>query len=167
MGYKEGIDKKQLTLLPVSLEKYVPEDHICRVIKAFTDQVDIKGLGYKYAECKNNGCRPYDPRMMLSLYIYGYLNRVRSSRRLRDETNRNIEVMWLMDGLTPDDKTICNFRTDNTKALKETFRVFVKICRGLGLYGEEVIATDGTKMRANNSLKKHYNKVVVENEWRG
>ena len=164
MGYKEGINKKQIALLPVSLEEYVPENHICRVIKAFTDEIDISGLGYKYAECKSYGCRPYDPRMMLNLYIYGYLHRVRSSRRLRDETRRNVEVMWLMDGLTPDDKTICNFRTNNTKSLRETFRVFVKMCRGLGLYGEEVIATDGTKMRANNSLKKHYNKVVVENE---
>ena len=164
MGYKEGINKKQIALLPVSLDEYVPEDHICRVIKAFTDRVDISGLGYKYAESKKKGCRPYDPRMMLNLYIYGYLHRVRSSRRLRDETKRNVEVMWLMDGLTPDDKTICNFRTDNTKALRETFGVFVKMCRRLGLYGEEVIATDGTKMRANNSLKKHYSKVVVENE---
>ena len=164
MGYKEGINKKQIALLPVSLDDYVPEEHICRIIKAFTDQINTSELGYKYAECKNYGCRPYDPRMMLNLYIYGYLHRVRSSRRLRDETRRNVEVMWLMDGLTPDDKTICNFRTDNTKALRETFLVFVKMCRGLGLYGEEVIATDGTKMRANNSLKKHYNKVVVENE---
>jgi len=164
MGYKTGVDKKQLTLLPVSLDGYVPEDHICRVIKAFTDQVDIYGLEYKYAECKKNGRRPYDPRMMLNLYIYGYLHRVRSSRRLRDETKRNIEVMWLMDGLTPDDKTICNFRRDNTKALRETFRVFVKMCRNLGLYGEEETATDGTKIRANNSLDNHYNKTVVGNE---
>jgi len=164
MGYKFGVDKKQLILLPVSLEEYIPEDHICRVIVAFTDQVDIKGLGYKYAECKEKGCPPYDPRMMLNLFIYGYLHRVRSSRRLEAETKRNVEVMWLMGGLCPDDKTISNFRKDNTNALRETFRVFVTMCRKLGLYGEEETATDGTKVRANNSLKHHYNKTVVDNE---
>ena len=102
MGYKVGVDKKQLTLLPVSLEEYVCADHICRIIHAFTEPLDLVGLGYKYAECKDRGCHPYDPRMMLNLYLYGYLHRVRSSRRLRDETRRNVEVMWLMDGLTPD-----------------------------------------------------------------
>jgi len=113
---------------------------------------------------KSTGCRPYDPRMMLNLYIYGYLHRVRSSRRLEDETKRNVEVMWLMQDLRPDDKTICNFRTDNAKALKKTFREFSIMCRELGLYGKEVEATDGTKVRANNSLKNNYNQVVIENE---
>jgi transposase len=81
MGYKIGIDKKQLTLLPASLDDYIPEDHICRVISAFTEQLDMALLSYKYAESKNTGCRPYDPRIMLNLYIYGYLHRIRSSRR--------------------------------------------------------------------------------------
>jgi transposase len=121
-------------------------------------------LGYKYAECKNTGCRPYDPCMMLSLYIYGYLHRVRSSRRLRDEAARNVEVMWLMDGLAPDDKTICNFRKDNKTAIKETFRMFVRMCRELGLYGGELTATDSMKVRANNALKNNHNQTVVENE---
>lgn len=163
MGYKTGVDKKQLSLLPVSLDDYVPESHICRLIDAFTEQLDMSALGYKYAECKNTGCRPYDPRMMLSLYIYGYLHRVRSSRRLRDETVRNVEVMWLMDGLKPDDKTICNFRKDNAKSLRETFRVFVKMCRELELYGCEVVATDSVKVRANNSLGNNHNKTTVKN----
>ena len=163
-GYKTGVDRKQLTLLPVSLDEYVGEDHICRVIDAFTGKIDIIGLGYKYAEYKDKGCRPYDPRKMLNLYMYGYLHRIRSSRRLRDEARRNVEVMWLMEGLTPDDKTICNFRSDNKTALKGTFREFVQMCRKLGLYGEEVEATDGTKMRADNSLDSHYNETVVKNE---
>ena len=163
-GYKTGIDRKQLTLLPVSLDEYVCEDHICRVINAFIEQIDLFGLGYKYAEYKDRGRRPYDPRKMLNLYMYGYLHRIRSSRRLRDEARRNVEVMWLMEGLTPDDKTICNFRTDNKEALRGTFREFVQMCRGLGLYGEEVAATDGVKMRANSSLKNHYNETVVNNE---
>jgi len=163
-GYKVGTDRKQLTLLPVCLDGYVPEDHICRVIDAFTRLLDIFALGYKHAECKDTGCRPYDPRMMLNLYMYGYLHRVRSSRRLRDEARRNVEVMWLLEGLTPDDKTISNFRTDNRKALKGTFSGFVQMCRRLGLYGEELEAQDGTKVRADNSLKNHYNGTVVDNE---
>ena len=163
MGYKTGVDKKQLSLLPASLEDYVPEDHICRFINAFTEQLEMTALGYKYAECKTTGCRPYDPRMMLNLYIYGYLHRVRSSRRLRDETVRNVEVMWLMEGLRPDDKTICNFRKDNTKALKETFREFNRMSRELGMYGGEVEATDSMKVRADNSLANNYNKTVVKN----
>jgi transposase len=164
MRYKTGIDKKQISLLPATLDDYVPEDHICRVIDAFTVQLDMAALGYKYAECKSTGCRPYDPRMMLNLYIYGYLHRVRSSRRLRDEASRNIEAMWLMQGLKPDDKTICNFRKDNAAALKKTFREFAIMCRELGLYGRELGATDGTKVRADNSLKHNHNRVVVENE---
>jgi hypothetical protein len=102
--------------------------------------------------------------MMLNLYIYGYMNRVRSSRRLEAETQRNVEVMWLMEGLTPDDKTISNFRKENTRALRETFRVFVQMFRELGLYGGEVEATDGTKFRANNSRKHHHNRTTVERE---
>lgn len=164
MRYKSGKDKRQQTLLPRSLEEYVPENHICRVISAFTEQLDMVGLGYKYAECQDVGCRPFDPRMLLNLYIYGYLHRVRSSRRLEAETHRNIEVMWLMDELMPDDKTISNFRRDNAKALRQTFRVFVRMFRELGLYGGELQATDSTKFRANNSRKSNYNKTTVERE---
>lgn len=164
MGYKEGADKQQLTFMPACLDDYVPDDHICRVICAFTKQFDMVEQGYKYADCKGTGCRPYDPRMMLNLYIYGYLNRVRSSRRLQAETTRNVEVMWLMGGLTPDDKTICNFRKDNAQALRKTFRAFVRIFRELGLYGGELEATDGTKFRANNSRKNNHNETTVERE---
>ena len=164
MPYKFGVDRKQPALLPASLDDYVPKDHICRLIYAFTEQLDMAALGYKYAECKSTGCRPYDLRMMLNLYIYGYLHRVRSSRRLRDEAVRNVEVMWLMEGLEPDDKTICNFRKENAKALYRTFREFVKMCREIGLYGRELVATDGTKIRANNALGNNHNLTVVENE---
>jgi len=163
MGYKSGVDRNQLSLLPASLDDYVAEDNICRLIYSFSEQLDLITLGYKYAECKNTGCNPYDPRMMLNLYIYGYLHRIRSSRRLRDETLRNVEVIWLMEGLKPNDKTICNFRKDNTKALKETFREFARMCHNLGLYGGEVVATDSVKIRANNSLCNNHNKVTVKN----
>lgn len=164
MRYKTGMDKHQQTLLPPSLEDYVPENHICRIISAFTEQLDMIGLGYKYAACKEAGRPPYDPRMLLNLYIYGYLHRVRSSRRLEAETHRNVEVMWLMEGLEPDDKTISNFRRDNAKALRETFRVFVRMLRELELYGGGVEATDSTKFRANNSRKNNHNKTTVERE---
>ena len=164
MRYKKGEDKKQLSFMPLCLDDFVPEKHLCRIISAFTSQLDMNELGYKYAESKDTGCPPFDPRMMLNLYIYGYMNRVRSSRRLEAETNRNIEVMWLMDNLTPDDKTICNFRKDNAKALRKTFRAFTVMLRELGLYGGEVEATDGTKFRANNSRKNNHNKATVERE---
>jgi len=164
MGYKAGVDKKQLALLPASVDEYVPEDHICRVIHAFIGQLDMSALGFKHAEATSTGSPPYDPRMLLGLYLYGYLHRVRSSRRLEAETMRNVEVMWLLDGLRPDDKTISNFRKDNTHALREAFRAFVQMCRRLGLYGEELVATDSVKFRAQNSLKRNYNETVVKNE---
>jgi len=164
MRYKGGANKEQLTFMPACVDDYVPESHMCRVISAFTGQLDMSELGYKYAEGKEKGNRPYDPRMMLNLYLYGYLNRVRSSRRLEAETHRNVEVMWLMDGLRPDDKTICNFRKDNAEALRRTFRTFVRMLRRLGLYGGEVEATDSTKFRANNSRKNNHNKTTVERE---
>jgi transposase len=164
MGYKVGKDKLQLTFLPPCLDDYVAEDHICRVIFAFTQQLDMVSLGFKYAESSSVGNRPYDPRMMLNLYIYGYLNRVRSSRRLEAETLRNVEVMWLMDGLHPDDKTISNFRKDNTTALRDMFRAFNKMCLKFGLFGGEISATDGTKIRANSSRKKIHNQTTVKRE---
>jgi len=163
MSYKTGVDRKQQLLFPATVDEYVGAEHICRLIHAFTEQLDLISLGYKYAELKNTGCRPYDPRMMLNLYLYGYLHRVRSSRRLRDETNRNVEVMWLMEGLRPDDKTICNFRKDNAKALKETFRAFSMMCGETGLYGKKLTATDSVKIRANNSLDNNHNQTTVKN----
>jgi transposase len=164
MRYKEGTDKYQYTFMPSCLDDYVPEGHICRMIVMFTGMLDMVVLGFKNAICKESGNRPFDPRMMLNLYIYGYLNRIRSSRRLEAETIRNVEVMWLMEGLTPDDKTICNFRKDNAAVLKKVFREFTKLCQGLELYGGEVIAVDGTKIRANNSRKNNHNKATVERE---
>jgi len=164
MGYKTGVDKNQLTFAPMCLDDYISENHICRVICAFTKQIDMLELDFKYAECKDVGNTPYDPRMMLDLYIYGYLHRVRSSRRLEAETLRNIEVMWLMDGLTPDDKTISNFRKDNTKAIRTVFREFNIMCKNLALFGGKTGATDGSKFRANNSRKNNHNKTTVDRE---
>ena len=134
------------------------------MIQAFTEQVDMVAHGNKYAQCKGTGSPPYDPRMMLNLYLYGYLQRIRSSRRLSAETYRNVEVMWLMEGLRPDDKTVCNFRKDNAKALRDTFRTFSRMCRELGLYGGETEAVDSTKLRADNSRKNNHNPTTVAQE---
>ena len=162
MSYKVGAEKNQFMLIPMCIDDYIPENHVCRVISGFTNQLDMTAKGFKYSECKETGCRPFDPRMMLNLYIYGYLHRVRSSRRLQAETTRNIEVMWLMDGLTPDDKTISNFRKDNTKAFREAFREFNRICQRLELFGGETAATDGSKFRANNARDNNHNKTTLE-----
>ena len=150
--YIQSEDRDQLTLTPVCLDDYIGKDHICRLIEAYVESLDLAGLGFKYAGTKETGRPPYDPAKMLMLYIYGYLNRVRSSRRLEAETVRNVEVMWLMGKLTPDDRTICNFRKDNAKALKNVFREFSLWCARNGLYGGEA-AVDGSKFRACNSRK--------------
>jgi transposase len=153
MAYIQGENREQMTLMPMCLDDYVEPNNICRVIAAFACSLDLQDLGFKYAELKTTGRPPYNPARMLMLYIYGYLNRIRSSRRLKAEARRNIEVivMWLMEKLTPDDKTISNFRKDNVKALKKVFRAFSYWCNNNGLFGKELLAVDGTKIRANSS----------------
>jgi len=121
MAYIQGENREQMTLSPMCLDDYIGADSVCRVIDAFTRSLDLTGLGFKYtdnSDKKADGRPSYAPTQMLALYLYGYMNRVRSSRRLEAETRRNVEVMWLMDKLAPDDKTICNFRKDNSAVLK-------------------------------------------------
>jgi len=149
MKYKQGEYREQLTIEPLCLDDYIPQNSICRIIAAFVGSLDLLAMGFKYAETKGNGRPPYNPAAMLMLYIYGYLNRIRSSRRLEAETHRNIEVMWLMEKLTPDDKTVSNFRKDNAKSLKKVFRQFSLWCNEQDLYGRELVAVDGSKFRAN------------------
>lgn len=153
MPYIQGKNREQMTLAPMCLDDYLEADSICRVIAAYAGGLDMAALGFKYAETKDTGRPPHDPASMLMLYLYGYLNRIRSSRRLHAETMRNVEVMWLMEKLTPDDKTICNFRKDNAAALKKVFREFSLWCDRQGLYGKELVAVDGSKIRANSSRK--------------
>lgn len=162
MSHIQGENKTQLTLIPSCLDDYVGSDSICRVIAAFVEQLDMITLGFKYAEANTNGRPSYNPAGMLMLYIYGYMNRIRSSRRLEAETHRNVEVMWLLDKLTPDDKTICNFRKDNAVALRNTFREFSLLCNRLNLYGRELVAVDGTKIRANSNRKNIHTKKLTE-----
>ena len=128
MPYIRGANREQLTLTPLCLDDYIEADNICRVIAVCVNSIDMAALGFKYAQTKDTGRPPHDPASMLMLYLYGYLNRIRSSRRLEAETKRNVEVMWLIEKLTPDDKTICNFRKDNAAALKKVFREFSLWC---------------------------------------
>jgi transposase len=144
------------------LDEYVDENNICRVIDAFANSLDLKGLGFKHSAPKDTGRPPFNPADMIKLYMYGNQNRIRSSRRLEIECARNVEVMWLMNGLAPDDKTICNFRKDNGKLLKKVFKTFNRLCLALGLFGAETAAVDGTKIKADNSRKRHYTKEGAE-----
>ncbi len=113
----------------------------------------MEELGFKNAVPSNNGRPGYNPRMMLKLYIYGHLNRITTSRKLEAETHRNIEVMWLLRKLKPDDKSISDFRKDNREAIKKVLREFVALCKQWDLFGMEVVAVDGSKFRASNSKK--------------
>lgn len=157
MGYIEGQDRNQLILFPENLDDYIRDDNPVRVINEYIDQLDIQRLGFKRAIKPLLGRPSYNPRDLLKLYLYGYLNTIRSSRRLEHEAIRNVEVMWLLKKLTPDFKTIADFRKDNKKALKLVFRDFTKLCDQWNLFGKELVAVDGSKIRASNSKKNNYN----------
>lgn len=156
MSYIRGVDRGQSQLLPPSFEEYVGENAPVRVINGFVDTLNLEELGFKRTKAERTGRPAYDPRELLRLYIYGYLNRVRSSRRLEAEARRNLEVMWLLRGLQPDFKTIADFRKDNRKCFKGVFRAFNLLCRKLELFGAELVAIDGAKFKAVNSPKRHY-----------
>ena len=144
MRHIQGSDRAQSLLLPASVEDYVGEDNPVRAIEAFVDGFDLLKAGFVRAEAKETGRPGYHPGDLLKLYLYGYLNRVRSSRRLEAECHRNLEVIWLLRGLRPDFKTIADFRRENAPAFKAAFRRFVYLCRQLDLFGKELLAVDGT-----------------------
>lgn len=162
MGYIEGQDRNQIILFPESIDEYISDDSAVRVIDAYVDQLDMEKLGFQRATAPVIGRPPYSPKDLLKLYLYGYLNRVRSSRRLEHEAVRNIEVIWLLKKLKPDFKTIADFRKDNKKALKAVFREFTKLCDEWDLFGKELIAVDGSKFRASNSKRNNYNAKKLE-----
>ena len=132
-----------------------------RFIDAFVDSLDLKKLEFKYSDLKPTGRPPYNPGDMLKLYIYGYLNQVRSSRRLEKETCRNVEVMWLLKKLKPDFKTIADFRKDNKSAIKKMCKEFTLLCKKLDLFGGELVAIDGSKFKASNSKKRNFNEAKL------
>ncbi len=161
MPYIQGEDRNQIILFPESIDEYITEENVVRIIDEYVSQLNVKALGFKFAECPSVGRPPYDPKDMLKLYIYGYLNRVRSSRRLEQESIRNIEVMWLLKKARPDFKTIADFRKNNKKALKAVFREFNKLCDQWGLFGKETVAVDGSKFRACNSKKRNFSQKKI------
>jgi len=161
MGYIRGSDRYQQTMFPEVIDDYITEENPVRVIDAYIDSLKLAELEFK-AIPADTGRPPYDPKDMLKLYLYGYFNKLRSSRKLEAETKRNIELMWLINKLSPDHKTIAEFRRNNAKALKNVFRDFVKLCQKLGLYGNELAAVDGSKFRAVNSVENNFNREKLE-----
>jgi transposase len=152
--YKGVVNRQQGTLLPPSVEDYVDADNAVRAIDAYVEGLDLAQLGFTNTGAGVSAGQPaYPPGGLLKLYLYGYMQRVRSSRRLERECHRNLEVMWLLEGLTPHNKTISNFRKDNAKALKAVNRDFVELCRELDLYGRELVAIDGSFFRGNAGKK--------------
>jgi transposase len=154
--FVQGQSRTQTTLLPECLDDYVSEDNPVRVIDAFVDQLDLGQLGFEGVDPAVTGRPAYHPASLLKLYIYGYLNRVQSSRRLERETQRNVELMWLIERLSPDFKTIANFRKDNGKAIRGVCRQFVVLCRELGLLTETLVAIDGSKFKAVNNRDRNF-----------
>src|ERR1700759_909309 len=161
MPHIAGLDRSQLLLLPESLDDYVGPENPVRFIDAFVDGLDLAAAGFAVVEPKQTGRPGYMPADLLKLYIYGYLNRVRSSRRLEAETHRNIEVIWLLRHLKPDFKTIADFRRDNRKAFRPVFRQFVLLCKQLDLFGRELLAVDGTRIKAVNNKDRNFTRASL------
>jgi transposase/cyclophilin family peptidyl-prolyl cis-trans isomerase len=160
MGYVEGTGREQVQLL--AFDEMVAEDSMARLIDRFIEVCDLKKMGFSHTKPEQIGRPSYDPRSMSKLYVYGYENGVRSSRKLEKETQRNIEVMWLMDGLKPDHKTIAEFRRQNIRPLQKLFHEFVKLCKSWDLIGGELIAVDGTKIKASNNKKMNFSRKKLD-----
>jgi transposase len=152
----EGENRGQGTLLPELLDDYVAEDNPVRVIDVFVEELDLAGLGFERVQPAKTGRPAYHPAVLLKLYIYGYLNRIQSSRRLEREAQRNVELMWLTGRLSPDFKTIANFRKDNGKAIGKVCRQFIVLCQQLDLFSDAVVAIDGSKFKAVNSSDRNF-----------
>jgi transposase len=152
----EGADRTQVSLLPECVEDYVEAENPVRVIEAFVEQLDLRVMGFEGVDPEATGRPAYHPAVLLKIYLYGYLNRVQSSRRLEHETQRNIELMWLTGRLMPDFKTIANFRKDNGKAIRRVCRQFIVLCRELNLFSQALVAIDGSKFKAVNNRDKNF-----------
>src|SRR6202049_4071949 len=151
-----GDDRSQSTLFPERLEDYLSEDNPVRAIDVFVDDLDLSKLGFGGVEPEATGRPAYHPRTLLKIYIYGYLNRIQSSRRLERECQRNVELFWLTGRLVPDFKTIADFRKDNGKAIRGVCREFVALCRKLDLLSAASVAIDGSKFKAVNARDKNF-----------
>ena len=160
--FVEGADRGQSTLFPESLEDWIGEDNPVRVIDVFVDELDLAELGFSGIEPEVTGRPSYHPSMLLKLYIYGYLNRVQSSRRLEREALRNVEVMWLTGRLAPDHKTIADFRKDNGRAIRQVCARFVELCRLMGLLTQASVAIDGSKFKAVNNRDRNFTRAKMD-----
>jgi len=160
-GFIEGENRFQATLFPERLDDFIAADSAVRVVDVFIDGLDISGLGFKTVP-SDTGRPGYHPRMMLKLYVYGYLNRVQSGRRLEREAQRNVELMWLTGRLAPDFKTIANFRKDNGEAIRLVCREFVMLCRKLNLFKDAFVAIDGSKFKAVNTRDRNFTRAKMK-----
>lgn len=156
--FVEGEDRKQGVLLPEFLDDYVAASNPVRVIEAFVEALDLRGLGFDGVVPETTGRPAYNPATMLKIYVYGYINQIQSSRRLERETARNIEMMWLTGRLTPDFKTIADFRKDNGPAIRGACRQFVALCRNLNLFAQAIVAIDGSRFKAVNSRDRPFSR---------
>src|SRR5882672_4863118 len=152
----EGADRRQAMLLPECIEDYVGPDNPVRVVEALVEQLDLRAMGFEGSDPQATGRPSYHPSVLLKIYIYGYLNRIQSSRRLETEAQRNVELMWLTGRLMPDFKTIANFRKDNGKAIRSVCRQLVVLCRQVGLLTDALVAIDGAKFKAVNNRDRNF-----------
>jgi transposase len=155
MSYLRGPDRSEVQLLPPCLEDYVPANAPARFIDAYVEGLDFAALGFTHARPRDTGRPPCHPADLLKLYLYGYLHRVRSSRRLEAEAARNLEVVWLLRQVRPDFKTIADFRKDNRAAFQPLFKDFNLLCRSLDRFGAELVAIDGAKFKASKNPRRH------------
>ena len=162
MNHRAGLDRSQTLLFPERLEDYIAAENPVRFQDAFVGSLDLHALGFVKARCAETGRPPYDPAVLLKLYLYGYLHRVRSSRMLEAECQRNVEVIWLTGKQRPDFKTIADFRKDNLKPLQAVARQFTLLCRKLELFGGELLAIDGSKFAAVNARDQNFNAAKLQ-----
>src|SRR5690348_10816811 len=160
--FVEGADRKQATLFPECLDDWIDEDNPVRVIDAFIDGLDLGELGFEGVKPAETGRPAYHPSVLLKLYVYGYLNRVQSSRRLEREAGRNVEVMWLLGRLAPDHKTVADFRKDSGHAIRKVCARFVELCREMNLLTTASVAIDGSKFKAVNNRDRNFTRAKLE-----
>lgn len=156
MAYISGVNRGQMVLFPESLDEYIDDNNPVRVMDAFVNQLDMEKIGFSRYVPAKEGRPGYDPRDNLKLYIYGYFNKIRSSRKLKAECKRNVEVMWLLKKLVPDFRTIADFRKDHPTALKCVFQSFVRLCDSMGLYSKDMVSIDGSKFKAVNAKDRNF-----------
>ena len=162
MGYISGESRNQRYLLPEAIDDYISEDNPVRFVDAFVEKLDLEELGFERAVAAETGRPGYDSGDLLRLYLYGYLNRIRSSRRLEREAGRNLQLMWLLRRLRPDFKTIADFRKDNGRAIQQVCREFTLVCKDLDLFGGELVAIDGSQFGAVNSPSRNFSPKRLE-----